>query len=117
MLMMRDKLTELLIRNMQALMALREVNAHELAARAGMNPTAVYDIVSGKARSPKIETVAKLAEALGVAPATLFEEPSEANLRAELQQVYARLSTEERYRLVAIAQALLGSQRVEPHDL
>jgi transcriptional regulator with XRE-family HTH domain len=112
--MMRDKLTETLIRNLQAFMAVRGLNAHELAARAGMNPTAVYDILSGKARSPKIETVAKLAGALGVAATTLIETPDEAILRAELHQVYDQLSPEEQQRLLTIAQALLSAQAVEP---
>lgn len=110
MLMTRDDVTETLVRNIQRLMAAQGLNAHTLAQAAGTNPTAVYDIVKGKARSPKIETVAKLAAALGTSVSALIEEPSEAALRSDLSAVAQQLDQEDRDRLIEIARALLAAQ-------
>jgi transcriptional regulator with XRE-family HTH domain len=110
MLMIRDDVTATLVRNLQRLMNVRTINAHDLAARAGMNPTAVYDIISGKARSPKLETVAKLAAALNVTPSTLIEAPGASSMRNDIETIFALLSPEEQARIVTIAQALLTAQ-------
>lgn len=106
-LMVRDDLTEALVANLRSLMEARETNAHELAARANMNQTAVYDILSGKARSPKLETVKKLADALSVSVSALIEAPQAAGLRGDIQDVFDRLPEDEQRRLLAIARALL----------
>lgn len=111
MLMIRDDVTAVLLENLRALMAARGLNAHTLADAAGMNPTAVYDILSGKARSPKLETVAKLADALGVATTRLIEEPTENELQAELRDMFDRLKAEDQMRMLAIGRALLEAQQ------
>lgn len=95
-------------RNLAAVMEARQTNAAELARRAGINPTGVYDILSGKSRSPKIETLGKIAGALGVPIATLFEEAGEAELRSEISALFAQLPPEEQNRLLLTARAWLG---------
>lgn len=110
MLMIRDDVTEILVRNLKRLMAAQGMNPHTLAAAARVNQTAVYDIVSGKSRSPKIETVAKLAAALGTTVSTLIEEPGASDLRSDLEAIVQRLAHEEQERLLTIAQALLDAQ-------
>jgi transcriptional regulator with XRE-family HTH domain len=109
--MSRDETTETLVRNLKRLMDLRGIKAPELAARAGMNPTAVYDIISGKARSPKLETVAKLATALSVTTSALIEAPAETALRNDLETIFGRLSPEDQERVLMIATALLAGQK------
>lgn len=108
--MARDDVTETLVRNLKRLMELRGVNAHELAAKAGLNPTAVYDIMSGKARSPKLETVAKLAAALSVSPSALIEPPATSQLRTDLDAIFQRLPAAEQERVLMIATALLAGR-------
>ena len=57
-------------------MARRDMNAKKLAEKAGLNPTGVSDIVNRKSKSPKAETLAKIAEALNYRVADLLGEPS-----------------------------------------
>lgn len=111
--MSRDDATETLVRNLKRLMELRGMNPHELAANAGMNPTAVYDIISGKARSPKLESVAKLAAALSVSTSALIEDPAETALREDLETIFQRLGHEDQERVLMIANALLAGQKQE----
>jgi len=99
----------LVARNIKALMNRKGLTAPEVARRAGINPTGVYDILSGKSRSPKIETLGKIAKALNVPVAVLFEGPSEADLRREIVRVFAMLPARERERLLLTAHAWLGS--------
>lgn len=108
--MSRDDATETMIRNLRRMMAAAGLNPHTLADRAGINPTGVYDILNGKARSPKLETVAKLAHALGTSVSGLIEDASEATLRSDLQAIALQLDHEEQERLLAIARALLDAQ-------
>ena len=111
--MARDTVTETLVRNLQRLMELRGTNAHELAARSGINPTGVYDILSGKARSPKLETLAKLAAALHVSPSALIETPPESRLREDLEAIFHQLAPADQERILMIATALLAGTK---HD-
>lgn len=115
MLMIRDDVTETLVRNLRRLMQSREINAHELAARAGMNPTAVYDILSGKARSPKLESVAKLAAALSVTPSALIEVPAASELRSDLEARFQKLAPEDQERVLMIATALWQARSESKH--
>jgi DNA-binding Xre family transcriptional regulator len=55
-----------IVPNLRRLMAARGITARPLAKKAGLNETAVYDIMSGKVRSPRHDTLAKLAKALSV---------------------------------------------------
>ncbi len=71
---------------LNATMSAKGKNAAVLAREAGLNPTAVYDILSGKSRNPQIKTVEKIATALGVPLANVigsaeFGEPAEASVK------------------------------------
>lgn len=101
--MERNVITMVVARNLKALIEARQTNASDLARRAGLNPTGVYDILSGKSRSPKIETLGKIAGALAVPISLLFEEASDADLRSEIVSVFSRLSPRERDRLLVVA--------------
>ncbi|MEM7471215.1 MAG: adenosylcobalamin-dependent ribonucleoside-diphosphate reductase [Pseudomonadota bacterium] len=47
-------------------MKLKQVNAKKLAEAAGLGPTAIYDILKGKSKSPTVETIKKLAVSLDI---------------------------------------------------
>jgi transcriptional regulator with XRE-family HTH domain len=106
--MERDQITMTVARNIEAIMERKRLSAPEVARRAGINPTGVYDILSGKSRSPKIETLGKIAKALDVPVALLFEEVGEAEIRREIVSLFARLPEPERMRLIVTARAWLG---------
>ena len=94
--------------NIQAIMERKNLSAPEVARRAGLNQTGVYDILSGKSRSPKIETLGKIAKALNVPVALLFEEPKETELRKEIMTLFSRLSDVEKNRLLLTAKAWIA---------
>jgi transcriptional regulator with XRE-family HTH domain len=94
--------------NIQREMEKRDITAPELARRSGINPTGVYDIISGKSRSPKIETLGKIAKGLNVPISSLFEDASEAALRKEIWAVVSLLPESEKTRLLVTARAWLG---------
>lgn len=94
----------LVARNIKALMEQRDLDAAKLAREAGLNHTGVYDILKGKSRSPKIETIAKIAAALGVPIAVIFAE-QDSDARDELREIFANLSPEHRALLLQAAKA------------
>ncbi|PJE36942.1 ribonucleoside-diphosphate reductase, adenosylcobalamin-dependent [Pseudooceanicola lipolyticus] len=62
---------------LKALIDEKGINAARLAEMAGLNPTGVYDILSGKSASPRVETLEKIAQALKVAPSALLNDEAE----------------------------------------
>ncbi len=57
-------------------MARRDTNAEKLAEKAGLNPAGVYDIVNNKSKTPKTETLVKIANALNYSVGDLLGEAS-----------------------------------------
>ena len=95
-------------RNLDATMARKDTNPSEVARRAGLNPTGVYDILSGKSRSPRLDTLNRIAvQWLGVPLAALLAEPSEDDLSQELVETIGLLPPDERRRVLAMIRALL----------
>lgn len=95
----------ILASNLKEIMTQKGTNASQLAKAAKVNPTGVYDILSGKSRSPRLETINKIAQALGVPPASLFQERSSDALKQEILDVFDRLPGDERRRLLLTAEA------------
>lgn len=93
--------------NIKSIMERKNLSAPEVARRAGINPTGVYDILSGKSRSPKIETLGKIAKGLNVPIAQLFEESDDGDLRKEIIALFSRLPAAEKNRLLLTARAWL----------
>lgn len=91
--------------NIGAIMDAKGETAASVARKAKINPTGVYDILSGKSRSPRIETLGKIAAALGVPVAILFEDAPNDMLQAELDALFRQLDPVERQRLVLTARA------------
>lgn len=89
-------------------MARKGSNPSEVARRAGINPTGVYDILSGKSRSPRLDTLSRIAvQGLGVPLASLLADPSEDDLSQELIETIGLLPPDERRRVLAMIRALL----------
>lgn len=94
--------------NISALMAERGLNANTLAQKAELNPTGVYDILSGKSRSPRLFTLSKIAGALNAPLAHLLEKEDARKLQAEFLATFQALPEEERKRLLLAAKAWAG---------
>ena len=63
---------------LEKLMRAKGINAKQLAEAAKLNPTAAYDIIKGKSKNPRVDTINALANALGVAASELMQSSAEA---------------------------------------
>ena len=104
--MERDALTMLVARNIEAIMARKGLNAAEVARRLGSNPTIIYDILSGKSRNPRLDTLHKIAvKGLSVPVSALLYEPTDTELERELVDAFASMPPADRRRLLGMIQA------------
>jgi transcriptional regulator with XRE-family HTH domain len=67
------------VRNLRQLMEARGYNPRSLSLKAGLNATAVRDMLEGRSRFPRYDTAQALATALETTPAMLMSETSVAN--------------------------------------
>ncbi len=105
--MERDSIVVMVAANLAEAMARKGTNAAEVARRAGLNPTGVYDILKGKSRSPRLDTLHKIAVlGLGMPLTALFTEPSGDDLDQQLLAVLGLLPVEDRKRFLTMAQAV-----------
>ena len=72
------------IETLRVLLAHKGFNPRSLSLAAGLNATAVRDMLEGRAKSPRYDTVEALAKTLGVTPAQLMGGKPESIL-AQLQ--------------------------------
>lgn len=79
----------------------RGMNANEVARQAGLNPTAVYDILKRKIANPRIDTLAKIAGALSAPVTLLLEAKSDESLRSEANALFGQLPQDEQERFLA----------------
>jgi transcriptional regulator with XRE-family HTH domain len=99
----------LVARNIEAIMSQKGTNANAVAKRLGTNPTLLYDILSGKSKSPRLDTLHKIAViGLGVPVSALLMEPTEADLDQEVVQTFAMMPPDVRRRMLHMAQAWLS---------
>lgn len=90
----------------------RGSNPSDLAKKAGINPTGIYDILSGKSRSPRLDTLHKIAVGLGVPFNALFVEPLEDQLDQDLVEALGQMPIAERRRFLLMARALLSQPSI-----
>jgi transcriptional regulator with XRE-family HTH domain len=64
--------TPLWLRNLQELIEERRLNPRQVSLQAGLNATAVRDMLSGRAKSPRYDTLQAIAKVLGTTPAWLM---------------------------------------------
>ena len=67
------------VRNLRTLMDKEGLNPRSLSLKAGLNATAVRDMLEGRSRFPRYDTVKALAAALGTTPARLMSKDSESD--------------------------------------
>ena len=104
--MERDSVTARVAENIQAQIKRQGTNPAEVARRAGINPTGVYDILSGKSRNPRLDTLNKIAlQGLSVPLGALFAQPDEDPLEQELIGAFAQMAPADRKRFLEIARA------------
>ena len=118
--MERIEITMMVARNIEQAMARKGTNPAEVARRAKINPTGVYDILKGKSANPRLDTIHKIAvEGLGIPMAALFMEPNDEELDQELSETLGMMPPEERRRFLRMARAMLDddvppSQPLQP---
>lgn len=98
----------LVAQNISTLMEARGLDAAKLARRADLNPTGIYDILSGKSRSPKIETIGKIARALNVPISVIFDSDPSSRLQDDLMSIYETLPEDQKRLLLQTARAWAG---------
>jgi transcriptional regulator with XRE-family HTH domain len=103
--MQRDPATLLIANNLKRLMDKRKINATALAEKSGLNRTAIYDIMSERSKSPKVSTVAKIADGLNVPLSDLFLTVDQIKGQAELMRLFVSLDIGEQQKLLQIAKA------------
>ncbi len=60
------------IARLRSLMEANDFNPRSLSLKAGLNPTAVRDMLEGRVKYPRYDTVESLAKALNITPARLM---------------------------------------------
>lgn len=110
----RDDITRQLVENIRLLMDKRGISASRLAELAGLNPTAVYDILSGKSRNPRLDTIHKIATALTVPVYMLLEPLTAVGQRNEMMLIFELLSEEQRQMILASGRSWIADLPVDP---
>lgn len=106
-----DQLRQNISANLQRIIAERGTNYRAVSEKAGLNHGACYDLIKGRARSPKIENVFKIAAALGVLPSELFGGPVPEGIREQMNEALALLPEGEQQRLLDLAKAYSASRK------
>ena len=101
----RSDIAMLFAANIEAIMKLRGTDSAKLGRAAGMSQTGVYDILSGKSKNPRLDTVSKIADALDVPPSALFVDRPIDELQAQLYRVLMNLDEASRQKLLLTANA------------
>ena len=109
--MERDRTVMLVATNIQAAMERRGVNSAELARSAGLNSTGIYDILSGKSRSPRLDTIGKIARALGVPISSLFDDMEADDMREQIMSLIASLPDDDCRRILVTARAWVDASK------
>lgn len=108
--MERETIAMLVAKNLEAAMERKGTNPAEVARRAGINATGVYDILSGKSRHPRLDTLHKIAvKGLGVPFHVLFTDPDVDRLDQELLETIGMMEPAERRRFLAMARASMAT--------
>jgi len=78
------------VRNLRTLMEEQDYNPRSLSLKAGLNATAVRDMLEGRSRFPRYDTAKALAEALGTTPALLMSDNDVAGADAMKSLVFGQ---------------------------
>ncbi|MEM7523595.1 MAG: helix-turn-helix transcriptional regulator [Pseudomonadota bacterium] len=104
------KSDRLIIENLRALSDEKGLSLTTWAIQAGLSRTGVTDILSGRSRSPGLETLEKLAAAAGVPLSRIIFGPAhqdETREQRELVELVARLPEKMRPRIKSLLEDML----------
>ena len=97
---------DILRTNLERLMAERDLNPARLSIQAGLNRRAVSDILEGRAQSPKLSTVFKLARGLACHPGELLGLGAQIPLAPSLAKLLSQYDPADQERLAEALQNL-----------
>ena len=81
---MKDYLKMIAARNIQALIEKRGLPPVGLAREANLNRTGVFDILKGRVKNPRLDTMEKIATAIGVTVQELLTDMPDDSLRVTI---------------------------------
>lgn len=93
-------------RNLLRLMAEQGLSAAVLSRKAGLNARAVKDIEEGRVQSPKLSTVFKLSQALGVDPGEMMGLGPRTRIQRDLSHFLSQYDEDEQAQLLDALRAL-----------
>lgn len=96
-----------LVANLLYFLEHKNISMNELSRRAGISQTGVFDIINARARSPRLETLEKLAEALETTVADLLQDHRRGDAEREMLSAFSQLPEQDQERLLQTAQAWL----------
>jgi transcriptional regulator with XRE-family HTH domain len=98
-------MSDVLARNIQQIIAARGTTPAAVNRKAGLSQTAVYEIISGRIKSPTLGTIEKIAAALETTVIDLLSENRQVEARHRILEAFDRLPPEDQERLLQTAQA------------
>ncbi len=110
---MSTDLSALVVRRVRQIREARGLTQTDLGERAGIAPAEISRLERGR-RVPRVDTLGRIAEALGVAPASFFEVDGEVEPLAVVEQLDVLLRGQPELvqrQVVAVAEALIGTTR------
>jgi transcriptional regulator with XRE-family HTH domain len=102
------------VRNLRSLMEQQNFNPRSLSLKAGLNATAVRDMLEGRSQSPRYETVCALAETLNTTPAILMNDAKVVATAAKTDDYDLDLLTEIIARLQETTEEM--NRKLKPRD-
>jgi transcriptional regulator with XRE-family HTH domain len=98
-------MSDVLAQNLRREMERQELSMAALSRLAGTNDTQVYDILNARTRSPRLDTVEKLATALHLSVLDLLTSGQRERAEQELLEVFRMLRSDDQQRLLEVALA------------
>ncbi len=96
-----EDVSDIIVDNINRLMAERNTNAAATSIKANLGQTAVYDIVTRKSLNPRVDTLAKIANALDYQLSDLFLTQEQLQAREEVYTLFEALPSDARSALKA----------------
>ncbi|AZB54459.1 helix-turn-helix domain-containing protein [Cereibacter sphaeroides] len=103
--MRREPISQTLADNLVRLIREHGTTASALALKCGFSQSAIHDIINGRSANPKVSTVGKIAETLGVPFAELFLSQEQIQAEGEMLRAYHSLPPDEQRKLALVARA------------
>lgn len=104
-------MNDILAQNLKAHLESRNISMAELSRLSGANSTAVYDILKKRTRSPKLDTIEKIAHALDITVIELLTSGDTDTAIMEVVKVFQLLPPDDQKRLLMTATAWLAARQ------